>query len=190
MLNQVVVLNDVEEVKKALESLISEGLGQPMQLEVRLDPASSLNVEVFEQANMSGHSSVCIPVNGSENEYVWRIVSVYCFVSHAFQREEMLFLRFVARSLGLAIQRVQRMEELRKSLEMNSCVMAATIASVRSPDNTYKAVTEGIMTVLRVESAELLIWSEAFQAYRSVHRMGSLACAVRQTAFSLKNFAR
>ena len=38
MLNQVVVLNDVDEVKKALESFISEGLGQKMQLDVRLDP--------------------------------------------------------------------------------------------------------------------------------------------------------
>jgi hypothetical protein len=64
--------------------------------------------------------------------------------------------------------------------------MAANIASVRSLDATYRAVTEGIMTVLRVGSAELLIWSEELKSYRLVHRMGTLDCAERQVTFLLK----
>ncbi len=188
MLNQVAALNDVEEVKNALESLISDGLGQSIRLEFRLDAESLRGIATTTQTDVPEHSGVSIPVNGSENELFGELC-VRCFSSHAFHREEMLFLRFVARSMGLAIQRILRMDELRKSLEMNSCVMAATIASVRSPEDTYKAVAEGIMTVLRVESAELLLWSETFQAFRSVHRVGSLDCAARQTIFSLRTLS-
>ncbi len=183
MLNQVVVLNDVEEVKSSLAALISSGLGQEIRLEVRLDVGRPS--KPAEQTNEPEHSGVCIPVGGSENELFGELC-VRCFVSHAFHRDELSFLRFVARSLGLAIQRVLRMEELRRSLEMNSCVMAATIASVRSIDDTYKAVTEGMRTVLNVEQAELLIWSDAFEAYRSVHRVGTFTSPALQTTFQLK----
>jgi hypothetical protein len=184
MLNQVVILNDVEDVKKVLESVVTTGLGQSIQLDVRLTLDSTSPV-VEALPIVQNHSGVSIPVNGSENESFGDLC-VRCYVSHAFRREEMAFLRFVARSLGLAIQRILRMDELRKSLEMNSCVMAATIASVRSAEQTYRAVTEGIMTVLQVEAAELFLWSEALQVQRSVHRSGALTSVARQTIFPLK----
>jgi hypothetical protein len=185
MLNLVVMVSDIDGVKNALAPLISDGLDQPVRLEMRFGSGMPRGLEISAPENSREHSGVSIPVYGSENELFGEL-SVHCSTSHAFQKEEMLFLRFVARSLGLAIQRVLRMDELRKSLEMNSCVMAANIASVRSLDATYRAVTEGIMTVLRVGSAELLIWSEELKSYRLVHRMGTLDCAERQVTFLLK----
>jgi hypothetical protein len=78
------------------------------------------------------------------------------------------------------------MGELRKALEMNSCVMAATIASMRSMEETYQAITEGISTILQADGAELSLWSEMTNGYRSVHRRGSLSQSTRQTVFPLK----
>ena len=42
------------------------------------------------------------------------------------------------------------------------------------------------MTVLRVPSVELFIWSDATQSQRSVHRIGSFGAVARQKAFWLR----
>lgn len=184
MLNQVVTFNQIGEVKKELEDLITEGLAQAIRLSVCLD---GNHIEMANQTgeNSREHSGISIPMTGSENESFGEL-TVQCYGSYGFKREEMVFLRFVARSMGLAIQRVLRMEELRKSLEMNSCVMAATIASVRSVEDTCKTVIEGILTVLEVQSAELLLWSEPMQTHRRVYKTGIMMNPAQQLTFPLK----
>ena len=76
----------------------------------------------------------------------------------AFKSQEREFLEFIARALGLAIQRLRRVEELQLSLEMDSCAMATYIASIKGMDHTYKAILDGIRSILKTDQASLMVW--------------------------------
>lgn len=124
--------------------------------------------------NFSFGSHICIPVSGTENES-FGILFVGSALIHAFKREETEFLNFVARSLGLAIQRLHRMEELRKAVEMNSCVMAVNIASSRSLEETSQAAIDGLLTILKVDQASLMIWDPSVAVLRTLQAKGEHA---------------
>jgi GAF domain-containing protein len=103
-----------------------------------------------------------------------------------FHKEEMQFLEFIAKSLGLSIQRLNRMDELRKSLEMNSWVMAATIASSRSCEETFKTILEGILTFLKADSATLELYDTHTSSLRTVKAVGGNAVVERPISFELR----
>ena len=130
-------------------------------------------------------SHVCLPVAGAENES-FGVLFVGSPLPNVFKAEEIQFLEFIAKSFGLSIQRLNRMEELRKSLEMNSWVMAATIASSRSTADTYGAVLEGVMAILKADMAELLIYKPLTEKLaRAVSRGGDVPID-RALMFQLK----
>lgn len=87
--------------------------GKPFILENR-EKSMECPVENF---NFGAH--VCIPVIGSENES-FGILFAGSSLPNAFKIEEMQFLQHISRSLALSLQRLQRMEELKKAVEMNS----------------------------------------------------------------------
>lgn len=107
--------------------------------------------------NFSFGSHACIPVVGTENESFGILFSASA-LPNAFHEEELQFLQYIARSLALSIQRLQRMEELHKAVEMNSCVMAAYIGSSRSLSDTCKAILEGTATILKADQVKLMLW--------------------------------
>ncbi len=102
-------------------------------------------------------SHLCIPVAGSESE---SFGVLFCGSKRkdAFRQEELQFLRFIGRALGLGIQRVQRMEELRKVLEMDTCAMAAFMGSAKSTEAVVRAILDGFVTLLMPGHLSLLLW--------------------------------
>ncbi len=121
--------------------------------------------------NFSFGSHVCFPIIGTENES-FGILFSGSPNSKVFNTDEKLYLQYVARSLAMAVQRLQRMEELKKAVEMNSCVMAAYIGSSRSIAETYKAILEGTATVLKADRASLMIWDAPDGLLRTVDVLG------------------
>lgn len=130
-------------------------------------------------------SHICLPISGAENES-FGVLFVGSAEPNAFKKEEMQFLEFIAKSFGLSIQRLNRMEELRKSLEMNSWVMAATIASSRSTADTYGAVLDGVMTILQADMAELFINRPDAGKLTGVLSRGGAVSADRALTLQLK----
>jgi GAF domain-containing protein len=119
-------------------------------------------------------SHLCIPVSGTENEN-FGVLFAGSAQKNAFKTDERQFLDFVAKSLGLSIQRLQRMEELRRGVEMNSCVMATYIASTRSLEATYSSILEGILTILKVDQASLMLWDASKGVLRTKEVKGPKA---------------
>jgi GAF domain-containing protein len=119
----------------------------------------------------SFRSHMCLPIIGAENES-FGVLFVGSPYPHVFMTEEVQFLEFVAKSFGLSIQRLNRMEELRKSLEMNSWVMAATIASSRSPEDTFAAVLDGIASILRADMMTLSLFQQVTGQLKTVKVRG------------------
>jgi GAF domain-containing protein len=116
-------------------------------------------------------SHICIPIIGTGNES-FGILFSGSPLPKVFNNDEQQFLQYVTRSLALAIQRLQRMEELKKAVEMNSCVMAAYIGSSRSVAETYKAILEGTSTVLKADRVSLMIWDTGAGLLRTVDLFG------------------
>jgi GAF domain-containing protein len=105
-------------------------------------------------------SHLCTPISGAGNES-FGVVFVGSDWPNAFGSEERDFLSFIARSLGLAIQRLQRVDDLKKSLEMNSCATAAFMSSYRSLEVTLRSIVEGGIMLVGAEQASMLLWDPA-----------------------------
>jgi GAF domain-containing protein len=148
-----------------------------------LDDASKGTECPTEQFSFGSH--ICMPIAGAENES-FGVLFLGSPYKHAFLSEETQFLEYIAKSLGLSIQRLNRMEELRKSLEMNSWVMAATIASSRSANDTYSAVLEGISNILRADTTTLSIFQKRTGQLKTVKNMGGETPENRSLLMPLK----
>jgi len=135
-----------------------------------------------EQFSFGSH--LCLPISGSENE-TFGVLFCGSPIPHAFGTSERQFLYFVARSMGLAVQRLKRMAELRKAVEMNSCVMASFIGATRSVEVTVDAILEGVRTILTVDQASLFLWDPGTQQLR-IHKVnGEHAAAETGLAFRM-----
>jgi len=111
-------------------------------------------------------SHICVPVAGSQNENF----GVIFFGSHQempFDHEEVQFLQFVGKSLGLTIQRLKKFEELRKTVEMDSCVTAAFVSSSRNVQATYETILEGFKTLLPSDQVSIMTWSRRERVLRT-----------------------
>ncbi len=117
--------------------------------------------------NFSFGSHLCLPVAGSGNETYGVL-----FAGHRhrnfFGSEERQYLTFISRSIGLCAQRLRRMDELRRSVEMNSCVVGAFIASTRSTKATCDVVLEGALAVLHGNQARLMFWNSSEEMLETV----------------------
>jgi len=111
-----------------------------------------------EAESFSFKSHYCLPIMGAANESYGVIFAASDRVS-AFGKEEVEFLKFISRAIGLTNQRLKRFEELHLSLEMDSCAMAAFLASTKSLQATYKTILEGIKSLLKADQASLFLWN-------------------------------
>jgi len=81
--------------------------------------------------SFSFKSHLCTPISGAGNE-VYGILFCGSDNVGAFKTQESEFLKFIARAIGLTLQRLRRVEELQLSLEMDSCAMATYMASTKT----------------------------------------------------------
>jgi len=102
-------------------------------------------------------SQICVPVNGNFNESFGVIYSG-SHRAEAFQEEHREFLEFVGRSIGITIQRLKMVEELRKTVEMDSCVTASFLSSTRGMKDAFTTILDGLKNILRAEQASLMLW--------------------------------
>jgi GAF domain-containing protein len=102
-------------------------------------------------------SHICMPISGMENE-TFGILFVGSEIPNAISQEEIQFLGFIGRATGLTIQRLIRMEELGKFVEMDSCATATFLKSTKNLDETYHPILEGLVSILGVEQATLMVW--------------------------------
>lgn len=102
-------------------------------------------------------SHICIPISGELNESFGVIFAASPHVD-AFKEDDLQFLNFIGRSLGLTVQRLKRMEELNMAFSMDSCAMATFVGSTRTLEDTYAAIVDGIRTILNADSVAFLLW--------------------------------
>jgi len=105
-------------------------------------------------------SHLCVPVMGSENES-FGVIFAGSPQPYAFKRDEVQFIKFLGRSLGLTVQRLHKMDELRLRIELNSCATANFVGSMRSLEETYKTILDGIRSMLNADQASLMIWDQS-----------------------------
>ncbi len=184
-LNHMTTLSERPKVAARLIQLMDEGLGPKLEASSHI-VFDDLNTPLNTDDRHPAGSKIKLAVNGAENETFGELV-VESPRKNAFGADELSFLEFVAMSLGLSIQRLHRMEELRKSLEMNSWVMAANIASSRSTKETYTAVLDGIMTILGADAADLSILLPTVHNYQTVMGRGGKIADDQASVFPLKN---
>ncbi|MCG3205160.1 MAG: hypothetical protein KCHDKBKB_01879 [Elusimicrobia bacterium] len=131
-------------------------------------------------------SHVCLPLVGAENE-PFGVLFTASPEEQAFQADELKFLQFVSKSMGMSIQRIHQMKELRKSLEMNSWVTAITIASSRSVEKTLETLLDGIAAILDAKKIELLLYQHGpHQPPAQLMRGGGIESELPKM-FSLEN---
>jgi GAF domain-containing protein len=116
---------------------------------------------------------MCTPVNGTDNQ-AFGVLFCGSPKKKAFLLEEKEFLQYIARSLGLAVERLKRVEELKKGVEMNSCVMATYISSARSLADTYASILEGVMTITSVDLTLLMLWDNTNGLLSTIMKRGRL----------------
>lgn len=103
-------------------------------------------------------SHICVPVFGTVNE-TFGVIFAGSNQANAFGKEEREFLSFIGRDLGLTIQRLRRVEELQLSVELDSCAMAAFLASTHDVTKTFRSVLEGLKALLKADQVSLLLWN-------------------------------
>lgn len=183
-LHHAVSLDNLSQVTVTLIRFINAGLGDHVKAQTCFLLDGAKRGDECQVENFSFASQLRVPVSGTENES-FGVLFAGSHLPDAFKEEEVQFLEFVARSLGLSVQRLHRMEELRKSVEMNSCVMASTIASARSSDETFASVLDGVGTILTVEKAALMLWDSQHAVLKTVKTKGSCSTPERELALHL-----
>ncbi len=129
-------------------------------------------------------SHVCIPISASHNES-YGVIFAGSPKLDAFGTEEIILLEFIGKSLGLTIQRLKRIEELKMALAMDSCAMATFVSSTRSPEATYNAILDGIKTILNADLASLMLWNPEQKRLETVFLTGSKNLQDKNTFYHL-----
>lgn len=144
----------------------SETSGIPISLSAC--PAAASNSQVVNHPSdgalechweMPARSRLCVPISISEAEF-FGVMSVSSGESGPFSEEDQRFVRFVARSVALCAHRLQQMDELRRAVEMGSCVTAAYLASARSSTATVQAIVEGALSLVPADQATVFLWNK------------------------------
>jgi GAF domain-containing protein len=105
-------------------------------------------------------SHVCVPVMSSDGEQ-FGVLFGGDHSRNAFSAEDLKFLQFIAKSMGLMIQRLYNIEELHKTVEMDSCATAVFMSSNRSSQAVFTAILEGILAIVKADQASLMVWDNA-----------------------------
>ena len=107
----------------------------------------------------SARSRLCVPISISDAE-IFGVMSVGSMEAGPFSEEDQRFVRFVSRSIALCAHRLRQMEELRRAVEMGSCVTAAYLASARSLTATVHAIVEGALSLVQAEQSTVFLWNK------------------------------
>jgi GAF domain-containing protein len=129
-------------------------------------------------------SHLCVPIGGSVNES-FGVLFAGSPLTNAFDHEEIQFLQFIGKSLGLAIQRLKRMDQLGKAIEMDSCAMAAFVGSMRTREATFDSILDGILRIVPAMQASLFLWSSSESLLKPKQVRGPHAVEEWNTSFQM-----
>ncbi|MBV9079659.1 MAG: GAF domain-containing protein, partial [Elusimicrobia bacterium] len=76
-------------------------------------------------------------------------------------------------SIALCAHRLDQMEELRRAVEMSSCVTAVFLESSHSTNSAYDAILEGALALIEADQATLFIWDQDLQMLEGVASRGA-----------------
>ncbi len=125
------------------------------------------NFEIKDRDNEAGcpvesfsmfRSHLCVPIVGEANE-PFGVIFSGSPTPKAFHEEDTQFLQFIGKSLGLAFQRLKRVEELNQVFEMDSAAMATFLSSTRTVEDTGSAIMDGIRAILNADQVQLFLWN-------------------------------
>jgi GAF domain-containing protein len=119
-------------------------------------------------------SHLCMPISGSGSE-TFGVFFVARAEKNSISREEVEFVRFIAKSIGLTLERMRRVKDLKDSIELNSCVTATFMMSSRGLSATFQSILEGIMTIISADHASLLVWDSAARLLKTKAALGMKA---------------
>jgi GAF domain-containing protein len=126
----------------------------------------------------------CVPIAISSGE-VFGVLSVGSREPGSFTGEEQEFIRFVSKSIALCAHRLQQMDELRRAVEMGSCVTAAYLASAHSMPATMQAVIEGALALVDADQASIFLWNNATGRLESTLTQGERAADETGLSFGI-----
>lgn len=129
-------------------------------------------------------SHLCIPISGTENES-FGVLFAGSSMPNAFEEEDIRLFQFIARSLGLSMQRVKRMEELRKAMEMDSCATATFMASTRDMNDTTASIMEGVQNLLKADQVSLMFFDPGTGTLKTAYARGDYSHLEMKLAFSV-----
>jgi GAF domain-containing protein len=104
-------------------------------------------------------SHLCVPIMGAQNDSYGVLFSGSPRVQ-AFGIEDVSFFQFLAKSVGLTIQRIRRLQELRQTYEIDSFAMVCFMESFRNPPATHDAILDGFQMILKLNQMNLLLWDK------------------------------
>lgn len=122
-----------------------------------------------ESFNFKSH--LCVPVTGPDNEPFGVIFSGSSKTA-AFKAEEVQFIEFIAKSLGLTIQRLVRIDDLSMAIEMSSCTVATFVSSMRDLKSTGVSILEGLSNILKAQQSSLMLRDAARGVLKVVETYG------------------
>lgn len=103
------------------------------------------------------HSHVCLPICGADGVPNGVLFSG-SHAKNAFGEEEIQFLSFAAKSLGLTIQRLRKGKELSLALEMDSCAMASFVGSTKNLESTLRSIMDGTRSLVSADQVSVMLW--------------------------------
>jgi putative methionine-R-sulfoxide reductase with GAF domain len=129
-------------------------------------------------------SHLCTPVLGTHDE-AYGVLLCASPKPHAFGPEEKQFLEFIARSVGLTVQRLKRVDEVHSAYEMGSFAMASFMKSIRTSAEAFDSIVEGFKKILTVDQVSIMLWDQEKRHLSTVKTSGPLSTNEMQMTFQL-----
>jgi len=179
--SRIFIRSDSGKILKAIQDPSNPRFDLKQELSAQSCPAYHTNTSFYlkDSATETGcptekfsyRSHLCTPISGAGGETLGVIFSGRS-APHAFGKEETQFLTFIARALGLTLQRLLKFDEMKKLVAMDSCVTATFVASGRSLEHTLNSILDGISTLLPCKQTGLMLWSKEDGLLKTLHVKG------------------
>lgn len=146
------------DLKSVLTDILAD-LNQELDTQVNGWAQITMAEQKKSSAETGNEPLINIPISGTENQN-YGTLSMGRSDGETISNELKKVLNFIARSLGLTIERLKKSEEMGKWVEMDSCTTAAFVKSSRDVEQTYESVLEGIISILKIDQASLMLWEK------------------------------
>jgi GAF domain-containing protein len=117
--------------------------------------------------SFSFKSHLCLPIAGTDGE-TYGVLFSASEIENAFREDEIKFLEFIATTVGLTVQRLNRVEDLDLATEMNSCAVATFMGSTHGLAQTYEALVDGLSRIAQTDQVSLMVWDPAAGLLKTV----------------------